>query len=154
MELKPVIIYTDGGCRNNQEDTNIGGCAAILMFNGRKKKVSKGYRNTTNNKMEIQAVIEGLKHMKRKDVPIKLYSDSSYVVNTISKGWLVNWAKNGWVKKDGKNVKNMEQWEELLQLIRSFDDFKIYKVKGHDVDILNNEVDDLVNKIMDKMENN
>ena len=146
-----VEIYTDGGTRGNQFENNIGAYAAILSYKGHKRYLSMGFRNTTNNIMELKAVIEGLKAMKKYDIPIKVYSDSAYVVNGINKGWLEGWAKNGWVKSDGKQVKNMELWIELLELIRSFDDLEIIKVKAHATNEGNNEVDQLVNDTMNRM---
>lgn len=145
-----VEIYTDGAARNNQSENNIGAYGAILHYKGHKRYITMGFKNTTNNIMELKGVIEGLKAMKRHDLPIRVYSDSAYVVNGINKGWLDGWAKNGWVKSDGKQVKNMELWIELLELIRSFDDFQIIKVKGHANNEGNNEVDKLLNDTMDK----
>lgn len=147
-----VEIYVDGGCRDNQEKNNIGAYGAILHYKGHKKHVTMGFRNVTNNQMEIRAVIEGLKAMKKFDIPVIVYSDSLYVVNSINKGWLEGWAKNGWVKKNGKIVANRELFMELRGLIKEFDDFQIIKVRGHSDNIGNNEVDLLLNKEMDKME--
>lgn len=151
MSDNTVHIYTDGGCRGNQTKNNIGAYGAILHFNGHKKSVAMAFRNVTNNQMEIRAVIEGLKAMKRYDLPIRVYSDSAYVVNAINKRWIDGWAKNGWVKKDGKIVANRELFMELRGLIKEFDDFEIIKVKGHDINEGNNEVDALVNFEMDKL---
>ena len=146
-----VEIYTDGAARNNQSENNIGAYGAILHYKGHKRYITMGFRNTTNNIMELKGVIEGLKAMKRHDLPIRVYSDSAYVVNGINKGWLDGWAKNGWVKSDGKQVKNMELWIELLELIRSFDDLQIIKVKAHANNEGNNEVDKMINDTMDRM---
>lgn len=146
-----VIIATDGGCRSNQTKNNIGAYAAILHYKGHKKIVSSPVRNTTNNAMEIKAVIEGLKALKRNDLPIEVHSDSAYVCNCINKKWYVSWRKNGWVKKDGKIVKNYELWKELIDLVESFDDILFVKVKGHSDNKLNEEADYIVNKTMDDM---
>lgn len=146
-----VKIYTDGGCRSNQSKDNIGAYAAVLHFREFKKIVSQPIRNTTNNQMEIRAVIEGLKVIKNDKFPIRIYSDSAYVVNCINKKWYDKWRKNGWVKNDGKEVKNYELWKELIELYESFSDIKIYKVKGHSDDIFNEEADEIVNKTMDDM---
>lgn len=146
-----IIIATDGGARNNQEKNNIGAYAAILHYKGHKKCVSMGFRNVTNNQMEIRAVIEGLKAMKKYDIPTEVHSDSAYVVNSINKGWLDGWAKNGWVKRDGKEVKNQELFMELRELIKKFDDLTFVKVKGHSGNIYNEEADQLVNLEMDKL---
>ncbi len=151
MKENVVIIAVDGGVRNNQSENNIGAYGAILHYNERKKYVSMGFRNVTNNQMEIRAVIAGLKEMKRYDLPIEVHCDSAYVVNSINNKWLDGWAKSGWIKKDGKKVKNMELWQELLELIRAFDNLIFVKVKGHSDNELNNEVDRLVNLEMDNI---
>ena len=151
MEENIVHCYTDGAARNNQSENNIGAYGAILHYNGHKRYITMGFKNTTNNIMELKGVIEGLKAMKRHDIPVRVYSDSAYVVNGINKGWLDGWAKNGWVKSDGKQVKNMELWIELLDLIRMFDDLKIIKVKAHATNEGNNEVDAMINDTMDRM---
>lgn len=146
-----VKIYTDGGVRNNQSKNNIGAYGAILHYKGHKRYLSMAFRNVTNNQMEIRAVVEALKAMKRYDLPVKVYSDSAYVVNSINNKWLEGWAKNGWVKRDGKEVKNQELFMELLELIRKFDDLELIKVKAHNTNEGNNEVDKLVNDTMDRM---
>jgi len=89
MESK-VIIYTDGSSRGNPGP---GGYGAILMFGGHKKELSQGFRHTTNNRMELMAVIAGLKALTKKSIPVVIYSDSQYVVNAIQKGWLKTWLK-------------------------------------------------------------
>lgn len=151
MSDNVVKIYVDGGARNNQEENNIGSYAAILVYNGHEKEVSMGFKNVTNNQMEIKAVIAGLKEMKRYDLPIEVYSDSAYVVNSINNKWVDGWAKNGWIKKDGKAVKNQELWTELFELLKEFDDVTLIKVKGHSNHVGNNRADELVNKTMDDM---
>lgn len=151
MEKGIVHLFVDGAARNNQSENNIGAYGAILHYNGHKRYITMGFKNTTNNIMELKGVIEGLKAMKRHDLPVRVYSDSAYVVNGINKGWLDGWAKNGWVKSDGKQVKNMELWIELLDLIRMFDDLKIIKVKAHATNEGNNEVDAMINDTMDRM---
>lgn len=150
MEGDKVIIATDGGCRSNQSEKNFGAYAAILHYKGHKRYISMSFSNTTNNIMELKGVIEGLKAMKRYDIPVEILSDSAYVVNAINKNWLKGWAKNGWIKSDGKQVKNMELWIELLDLIKLFDDLTFTKIKGHSGHYLNEEVDQLVNDEMDK----
>ena len=146
-----VEIYTDGAARNNQSENNIGAYGAILHYNGHKRYITMGFRNTTNNIMELKAVIEGLKAMKKYDVPIKVYSDSAYVVNGINKGWVKGWKSNGWLKSDGKPVKNMELWDQLDYLISLFNEIDFIKVKGHSTNEGNNEVDKMINDTMDRM---
>ena len=152
MEDNTIHLYCDGGTRGNQFDDNIGAYGAILHYKGHKRYLSMGFRNTTNNIMELKSVIEGLKAMKKYDIPIKVYSDSAYVVNGINKGWVKGWKSNGWLKSDGKPVKNMELWDELDYLISLFNEIDLVKVKGHANNEGNNEVDALVNKEMDNME--
>ena len=89
-----IEIYTDGGCRGNQLDKNIGSWAAILKFGNIEKEVSGTAINTTNNIMELMAVIKALRTLKSYNYPIKIYSDSAYVCNGFNKGWLKKWAKN------------------------------------------------------------
>ena len=151
MEKGVIYLYVDGGVRNNQAESNIGSYAAILIYNGHEKEVSMGFRNVTNNQMEIKAVIAGLKEMKRYDLPVEVYSDSAYVVNSINNKWVDGWAKNGWVKKDGKAVKNQELWTELFELLKEFDDVTLIKVRGHSGHFGNERADELVNKTMDDM---
>lgn len=146
-----VEIYTDGAARNNQSENNIGAYGAILHYNGHKRYITMGFRNTTNNIMELKAVIEGLKAMKKYDIPIKVYSDSAYVVNGINKGWVKGWKSNGWLKSDGKPVKNMELWDQLDYLISLFNEIDFIKVKGHSTNEGNNEVDKMINDTMDRM---
>ena len=146
-----VEIYTDGAARNNQSENNIGAYGAILHYKGHKRYITMGFRNTTNNIMELKAVIEGLKAMKKYDVPIKVYSDSAYVVNGINKGWVKGWKSNGWLKSDGKPVKNMELWDQLDYLISLFNEIDFIKVKGHSTNEGNNEVDKMINDTMDRM---
>lgn len=149
--MTKVIIATDGGCRGNQTDNNIGAYAAILYFGQHKRIVTDGIYNTTNNQMELRAVIEGLKAMKRFDIPVEVHSDSAYVVNSVNKGWYRNWKSNGWVKNDGNIVKNYELWSDLSDQIDKFDDIVFVKVKGHSDNEINNEADFIVNESMDKL---
>lgn len=148
--MDKVIIATDGGVRGNQSNKNIGAYAAILYYKGHKRYVSMSFSNTTNNIMELKGVIEGLKAMKRYDIPVEVLSDSAYVVNGINKGWVKGWKSNGWLKSDGKPVKNMELWDELDYLISLFNEIELIKVKGHSGHALNEEVDQLVNDEMDR----
>ena len=111
--MKKVILYTDGACSGNPGP---GGYAAILIYNGVEKEISGGEKNTTNNKMEMMAVIKGLEMLKEA-CEVSVYSDSAYVVNSIEKGWVYSWKKNNWKKADKKEVKNIELWEKLLSLM-------------------------------------
>lgn len=136
--MKKVILYTDGACSGNPGP---GGYGAILIYNGVEKEISGGEKSTTNNKMEMMAVIKGLEMLKE-PCEVEVYSDSAYVVNSIEKGWIYSWKKNGWKKADKKEVKNIDLWERLL---KQLDIHKVTfnKVKGHSNDELNNRCDRL-----------
>lgn len=134
--MKKVILYTDGACSGNPGP---GGYGAILIYNGVEKEISGGEKNTTNNKMEMMAVIKGLEMLKE-PCEVEVYSDSAYVVNSIEKGWIYSWKKNGWKKADKKEVKNIDLWERLLKQIE-IHNVTFKKVKGHANDELNNRCD-------------
>lgn len=122
-----VTIFTDGGAINNPGP---GGFGVVTIIDGVEKEYSGGYRLTTNNRMELMAVIVALQKIKIRNRPIVLHSDSSYVVNGISKGWAKKWQKNGWRKSDGKPAVNPDLWKKLLSLVATLDiEFKW--VKGH-----------------------
>lgn len=143
--MKEVILYTDGACSGNPGP---GGYGAILIYNGVEKEISGGEANTTNNKMEMLAVIKGLEMLKE-PCSVSVYSDSAYVVNSIEKGWIYSWKKNGWRKADKKEVKNVDLWERLLKQME-IHDVKFLKVKGHSTDELNNRCDRLAVKEREK----
>ena len=133
-----VTIYTDGACSGNP---GAGGWGAILMHGDVKKEFSGFDPETTNNKMELTAVIEALKKLK-KPCKVQLYSDSAYVVNALTLGWLENWKANGWRGSDKKPVKNIELWEELDKLLQ-IHEVEFIKVKGHADNEYNNRCDAL-----------
>ncbi len=138
MNKTKVEIYTDGACSGNPGP---GGYGAILMHGDIKKEISGFYKDTTNNQMEIMAVLKGLELLKY-PCKVNIYSDSAYVVNAVEKKWLVNWKKNNWIKSDKKKVKNIELWEELLKHM-SIHDITFIKVKGHSDNEYNNRCDEL-----------
>ena len=131
-----VIIYTDGACSGNPGP---GGWGAILMYKGAKKEISGGMKNTTNNIMEITAVLEALKLLKQ-ECKVKIYSDSAYVVNAFNQGWIYNWRKNNWKTASKDPVKNRELWEELYELTTKHE-VEFIKVKGHSDNEYNNRCD-------------
>lgn len=148
--MKKVVLYTDGGCRGNQERNNIGAIGGILIHPSSKKEkeYKKGFRNTTNNKMELLSIITGLKYLKEPCI-VDIYSDSAYVVNAMTKGWFESWKKQGW--KRGKNeLKNKDLWQELDALAQTHV-LNFHKVKGHANDRYNNRADALVNEAMDEL---
>jgi len=124
--MKEVLIYTDGACSGNPGP---GGWAAILMYMGREKVLSGGEEETTNNRMELTAVIEGLKALKE-PCTVQLYSDSKYVIDALSKGWARSWQKKGWIKSDKKPALNVDLWEQLLALCDK-NEVICHWVKGH-----------------------
>ena len=145
--MEKILIYTDGACSGNPGP---GGWGAILMFNKHKKEISGGDKNTTNNIMEITAVIEALKMLKYPcDYEVEVYSDSAYVVNGYNNGWIYNWKKNNWKNSNKEPVKNKELWMELDELVIKFKP-KFIKVKGHSDNEYNNRCDELARMAIDK----
>lgn len=136
--MKEVTIYTDGACSGNPGP---GGWGAILMYGDKSKEISGASENTTNNIMEITAVIEALKLLKV-ECDVKLYSDSAYVVNAFNQGWIYNWLKKDWKTADGSDVKNKEIWQEIYKLTKKHK-VNFNKVKGHSDVELNNRCDEL-----------
>lgn len=136
--MDEVIIYTDGACSGNPGP---GGWGSILMYKGNEKEISGGKENTTNNVMELTAVIEGLKLLKF-PCKVKLYSDSAYVVNAFTQKWIYGWLKNGWKNSNKEPVKNKELWEELYGLTK-IHEVEFVKVKGHSDNEYNNRCDEL-----------
>lgn len=125
-KLKKIEIFTDGACSGNPGP---GGWGCILRYGNAEKELSGGEGDTTNNRMELTAAIEGLKALKEK-CEVTLYTDSQYVANGINKGWARSWQKNGWIKSDKKPAQNRELWEELLSLIDRHE-VSVVWVKGH-----------------------
>lgn len=137
-EKKRVILYTDGACSGNP---GAGGWGAILIFNGVERELSGGESYTTNNRMELMAVIKGLEALKY-PCAVEIYSDSAYTVNAFVNGWITSWIQNGWKKSDGKVVSNIDLWQSLLELTKVHEvEFK--KVKGHTDNKYNNRCDAL-----------
>ncbi len=126
-----IYIYTDGACSNNQSNKNFGGWGSILIYKDYIKELSGFEIDTTNNRMEMMAVIEGLRALKRYDLPLKIFSDSAYIVNCIHQKWYLNWEKNGWKNSKKEAVLNKDLWEELLFLYRKCKDIQFVKIKGH-----------------------
>lgn len=138
MSPKNVLIYTDGSCLGNPGP---GGYGAVLIYNDNRKELSKGYKNTTNNRMEMRAVIAALESLKE-PCNVTLYTDSQYVKNAITKKWIDNWQKNGWKTAAKKPVKNKDLWMQFLPLIKKHNvDFRW--VKGHSGHPENERCDEL-----------
>ena len=136
--MKTVTIYTDGACSGNPGP---GGWGAILEYMGHEKELSGGEQNTTNNRMELTAVIKALQALKE-PCTVELYSDSKYVLDALQKGWAVSWRKKGWIKSDKKPALNPDLWETLLNLVEQHD-VRYHWVKGHAANPKNNRCDEL-----------
>ena len=134
--MKKVKIYTDGACSGNPGP---GGWGAILFYEENKKEIFGNKKDTTNNIMELTAVIEALKLLKV-ECEVELYSDSAYVVNAFEQGWIYNWRKNNWKTSGKDDVKNRELWEELDALTQKHK-VKFIKVKGHSDNEFNKRCD-------------
>ena len=124
--MKKVELFTDGACSGNPGP---GGFGAILKYGSIEKEISGGEENTTNNRMELTAAIEGLKALKE-PCAVTLYSDSKYLVDAINLGWAASWKQNGWRKADKKSALNIDLWEEILKLFEIHDVTLVW-VKGH-----------------------
>ncbi len=136
--MKEVNLYTDGACSGNPGK---GGYGGILIYNGTEKEYSGYCEMTTNNRMEITAVIVGLKMLKE-PVKLNIYSDSAYTVNAFSEGWIENWIMSGWKTANKKPVQNIDLWQELLELLKPHE-VTWNKVKGHADNPYNNRCDKL-----------
>ena len=136
--MQKVTIYTDGACSGNPGP---GGWGAVLMYKDTKKEISGANKDTTNNIMELTAVIEALKMLKF-PCEVELYSDSAYVVNAFDKGWIYGWVKNNWKTASKEPVKNKELWQELYNLTKTHK-VQFIKVKGHADNEYNNRCDKL-----------
>lgn len=139
--MEKVIIYTDGACSGNPGP---GGWGTVLMYKDIKKEISGGEKKTTNNIMELMAVVEGLKMLKF-PCEVELYSDSAYIVNAFNQGWIYNWKKKNWKTADGNEVKNKKIWQELYNLTKVHK-VTFIKVKGHSDNEYNNRCDELARK--------
>ena len=144
--MKKIKIYTDGASSGNPGP---GGWGAILMFENNYKEISGNEKNTTNNKMELQAVIQALKLIKY-PCQIEIYSDSAYVVNAFKQKWIDNWIKNNWKTADKKDVKNLDLWKSLIELLNDHE-YTFIKVKGHSDNEYNNRCDELATNEIKKI---
>ncbi|MBW7839697.1 MAG: ribonuclease HI [Chitinophagaceae bacterium] len=141
MAEKKITIYTDGAARGNPGP---GGYGIVMMYGPHRKELSEGYRLTTNNRMELLAVIKALESVKNPEIEIDLFTDSKYVVDAISKGWLNKWINTNF--KGGK--KNADLWKHYYQLSKKFK-IKFHWVKGHAENIYNNRCDQLATEAAD-----
>ena len=137
-EKSTVIMYTDGACSGNPGP---GGYGTILISGKNRKELSAGFRKTTNNRMELLAVIVGLQALKR-SCKVELFSDSKYVVDAINKGWARRWKANNWKRNKKEKALNIDLWKQLLPLLEEHE-VKLTWVKGHSTDKENNRADRL-----------
>ena len=133
---KKVEIYTDGACSGNP---GIGGWGVVMLYKGHKKESSGAQKDTTNNRMELTAIIQGLKMLKEPCI-VTVYSDSAYSVEPFLKGWINGWVMKGWRTASKDEVKNVDLWKELLSLMQ-IHEVSYVKVKGHADNELNNRCD-------------
>ena len=126
--MNKLIIYTDGSCQVHK--SKIGGYGAVLIYGDYIKKIFGGEKNTTNNRMELKAIIEALKCVKVTNISIEIYSDSEYIVNCFQQGWYQKWIYNDWRTSKSK-VKNVDLWKKLIELVEKYDDIQFIKVKAH-----------------------
>jgi ribonuclease HI len=148
--MKKIEIYTDGGCIRNPNGP--GGYGVVLLYNNNgkvhKKELYGGFNNTTNNRMELMAVIVGLETLKTKCL-VRLYSDSQYIVNAVNKKWVYKWQKNNWYKdkKCKTKAKNSDLWKRILELT-NLHEVEFIWVKGHAGNLYNERCDELANIAM------
>lgn len=150
--MKEITIYTDGGCRGNDSSKdNIGGLGIVFIYPEKNyvKEYKEAHKNTTNNQMELLAVIKSLEMLKEK-CKVTIHSDSAYIVNAIEQGWLHGWKMKGWSRGKSGELKNKELWMRLDELLKKHD-VKMVKVKGHGDNTYNNRADKLVNEAMDEI---
>lgn len=136
--MQTVILYTDGACSGNPGP---GGWGALLIWNKKEKELSGSAADTTNNRMEMRAVIEGLRALT-KPCHVKIHSDSALIVNAFNQNWIKNWKKRGWKKANKKPVENQDLWKEMLDVMEPHN-VEWIKVKGHSGHELNDRVDAL-----------
>lgn len=148
--MKNIIMYTDGACSGNP---GAGGYGIVLIYNDLRKELSKGYKLTTNNRMELLAVIVGLQALKE-PCNVALYSDSKYVIDSICKGWVYTWQKNNWKRTKKDTALNVDLWEILLPLLE-IHNIEFFWVKGHSNNAENERCDCLARSasLSDNLEN-
>ena len=137
--MENIAVYTDGACSGNPGP---GGWGSILLYQGKEKVLSGFEADTTNNRMELTAVIQGLSALKTTALAVTVYTDSKYVVDAINQHWLDNWQVKGWRKSDGKAVLNRDLWEQIIALNQKYQPTYVW-VKGHSTNEYNNRCDEL-----------
>ena len=149
MADRILRIYTDGGCAGNQSDENLGGWGAILEFAGVTKELFGSEPNTTNNRMEMTALLEALRAIKKDGQTIIAFSDSSYLMNCFRQKWYVKWQKNGWINSKKQPVENRDLWEQILPFLDRHQ-ITFCRVKGHvNVDSKSTDLNSLYEKFLE-----
>jgi|688.fasta_scaffold531918_2 ribonuclease HI len=138
-KAKEIIIYTDGSCLRNP---GAGGYGVVLLYEDRREELQGGYRRTTNNRMEIMAAIKGLQALTNDGSIVRVYSDSRYLVNSMSKRWAHSWQRKGWKKRYGKPCANIDLWAELLILCKRHK-VTFEWIRGHSGNVENRRCDSL-----------
>ncbi len=128
--MQYVNIYTDGACSGNQHDTNTGGWGAVLEYGAHKKELFDGESNTTNNRMEMKALLYALAAINKTNLVIRVFSDSSYLTNCFREKWYEKWQNNNWQTSGKKDVENRDLWEALIEYLKTHT-LHFYRVKGH-----------------------
>jgi ribonuclease HI len=146
LNPKYIHIFCDGASLVHKGRT--GGWGAVLLYKEKKKEISGAVKTTTNNKMELLACIKALEELNTTSIPVKIYSDSAYVIDGMNE-WRFNWQLNGW-KSNKKNIKNRELWEQLISLSEKQDDIEFVKVKGHAGVEWNEKADVLATEAIEK----
>ncbi|MDD3396926.1 MAG: ribonuclease HI [Clostridia bacterium] len=144
--MKRVVLYTDGACSYNPGP---GGWGAILLHQKALKELSGGEPETTNNRMELTAIIKGLQALKEICI-VDVYSDSAYVINAFIQSWTTNWINNNWKTSDKKPVLNQDLWKQLIELTKQHR-VNWHKIKGHSSNIYNNRCDELARNEVQKI---
>lgn len=156
-EEEYIRIWTDGACRFDSSKggvahDDISGYAVLIKFNGEERIFGEAKLGATNSLMELTAVLEGLRAIRNFGYPVRIFSDSMYVVSPLRQGWYRKWQRNGWKTSSGSEVKHRDIWEELISFWSNFSDIEIHHVKGHSGIVDNERVDSYVNKLMDELE--
>ncbi|MBD3223903.1 MAG: ribonuclease HI [Caldithrix sp.] len=136
--MKKVELYTDGACSGNPGP---GGYGALLRYKGKTKEISRGYRKTTNNRMELMAIIAGLETL-HESCQVDIYSDSRYIVDAVNQGWVNKWQRNGWMRNKKEPAKNIDLWTRLLELFEKHQ-ITIQWLRGHAGHAENERCDEL-----------
>ena len=144
-ELKKVVAYTDGACSGNPGP---GGYGVVLLYDKHEQELSEGFRLTTSQRMEIWAAIAALKALKTK-CAVTIYSDSTYLVDSVSQGWVYRWRENGWRLSNRNEVANVDLWKQLLKLLEQHE-VKFVHVRGHAGSPYNERADQLAKEALDR----